>query len=395
MTWRGPTYRMVDGERIDGVWCHVWRRSRWDSRYFIDDLIVFADGAIRCEERTDLSGLEKLLASDRIAVTEPGAPTLPDEPSKWLSRRSEPLTPEGFLREVADKIEELNGRPTAGQRCWDAIQHFQQEPSELNRTLLRDAYVAVPPHRRIYVLGDMDRQDRPLRILLTEIGVAVDGDGPTVTADMHQEALAYFRRVDEGVAREQERRAVLDADDPTEAGRPTVISHETVFPQGWPEELGLFVLRNEYPAQIVFAGETYPSVLHGYWALSAADAADHKRIREAPSAREAHDLGGRVARRSDWPSIRLAVMGRLLRAKFTQHPEVAEILLFTGDARISYTGLSDSPFWRDVPDGRGRNWMGRLLELVRSELVAGQTLQNHRDPEQVMAVMTESTGSQR
>ncbi|WP_445276325.1 hypothetical protein, partial [Streptomyces drozdowiczii] len=26
MTWRGPTYRMVDGERIDGVWCHIWRR---------------------------------------------------------------------------------------------------------------------------------------------------------------------------------------------------------------------------------------------------------------------------------------------------------------------------------------------------------------------------------
>lgn len=35
---------------------------------------------------------------------------------------------------------------------------------------------------------------------------------------------------------------------------------------------------------------------------------------------------------------------------------------------------SDSPFRRDVPDGRGRNWMGRLLELTRSELVAQQLL---------------------
>lgn len=381
MTWRGPTYRTVDGERIDGAWCHVWQRSRWDAEYYLDDLIVFADGAVRCQDRTDLAGLEKLLASGRISVTRPGAPALPDEPSKWRSRHGEPLTPDGFLSEVADKIEELNGRPTNGQRCWEAIRRYQQEPAERNRELLRDAYLAVPAHRRIYVLGDMDLQDRPLRILLTDLGEAVDGDGPVVTADMHQESLDYFRRGDEGVAREQERRAVQYADDPSGPGQPAVISHQTVYPQGWPEVLDLFVLRNDYPVQVVFAGETYPSVLHGYWALSAADDAHRLRIREAPSGREAHDLGGRAAQRADWPTLRLAVMAGLLRAKFTQHPELADVLRSTGDARISYTGFSDSPFWRDVPDSRGRNWMGRLLELVRSELVAGQSLSGHRDPE--------------
>ncbi|MEY9876928.1 putative NAD-dependent protein-ADP-ribosyltransferase YbiA (DUF1768 family) [Streptacidiphilus sp. MAP12-33] len=380
MTWRGPTYRTVDGERIDGAWCHVWQRSRWDAEYHLDDLIVFADGAVRCQDRTDLAGLKKLLTSGRISVTRPGAPALPDEPSKWRSRHGEPLTPEGFLSEVADKIEELNGRPTTGQRCWEAIRRYQQEPEERNRVLLRDAYLAVPPHRRIYVLGDMDLQDRPLRILLTDLGEAVDGDGPVVTADMHQESLDYFRRGDEGVAREQERRAVQYADDPSGPGQSAVISHQTVFPQGWPEALGLFVLRNDYPAQIAFAGGTYPSVLHGYWALSAADAADRRLIQEAPSGREAHDLGGRAVQRADWPAIRLAVMAGLLRAKFTQHPELAGVLLSTGDATISYTGFSDSPFWRDAPDSRGRNWMGRLLELVRSELLAELSLGGHRDP---------------
>ncbi|MFI9270228.1 NADAR family protein [Kitasatospora sp. NPDC052896] len=290
------------------------------------------------------------------------------------------MTPEGFLSAVADKIEELNGRPTTGQRCWEAIRRYQQEPEERNRELLRDAYLAVPAHRRIYVLGDMDLQDRPLRILLTNLGEAVDGDGPVVTADMHQESLDYFRRGDEGVAREQERRTVQYADDPSGPGQAAVISHQTVYPQGWPEALGLFALRNDYPAQIAFAGETYPSVLHGYWALSTADTADRRLIQEAPSGREAQDLGGRAVQRADWPAIRLAAMGGLLRAKFTQHPELAEILLSTGDATISYTGFSDSPFWRDVPDSCGRNWMGRLLELVRSELLAKQSLGAHPDP---------------
>lgn len=374
MTWRGPTYRVVDGERIDGAWCHVWRRNRPGGEYHLDDLIVFADGAITCEERTDLAGLGKLLATGRLAVTDPEAPPLPDEPSIWASRHGEPLTPEGFLLEVADRIEALNERPTAGHRCWDAIRRFQQEPDESNRALLRAAYLAVPPHLRIYVLGDMDRQDRPLRILLTNMGEAVDGDGPVVTAELHQDALDYFGRGDQGVRSEQERRAVRHADDPSETGRPALISRETVYPQGWPEQPGLFMLRNDFPARIVFAGESYASVVHGYWALSAADASDRSAIRDAVSGGEARDLGGRATHRSDWPDVRLAVMAELLRAKFTQHPEIAQVLVSTGDARISYTGLSDSPFWRDVPDARGRNWMGRLLELTRSELVAQRLL---------------------
>ncbi|WNI30545.1 hypothetical protein [Streptomyces sp. ITFR-6] len=114
MTWRGPTYRMVDGERIDGAWTHIWRRYPPDSEYYLDDLIVFADGTITCGERTDLAGLEKSLATGRLAVSNPTTPALPEEPSKWASRHGEPLTPEGFLLEVADRIEALNQRPTAG-----------------------------------------------------------------------------------------------------------------------------------------------------------------------------------------------------------------------------------------------------------------------------------------
>ncbi|WP_406393656.1 NADAR family protein [Streptomyces sp. NBC_00887] len=364
----------MDGERIEGVWCHVWLRSPWNDEYFLDDLIVYADGAVRCEERTDLRGLEKRLASGAISVTEPGASKRPEEQSKWLSRAGEPVTPEGFLLDVADKVEELNGRPTAGRRCWDAIGRFQQDPSESNRVLLREAYLAVPPHLRIYVLGDMDRQDRPLRILLTDVGAAVEEDGPVVTSEMHAEVLDYFNQGEEGFARQEEHRAVQHADDPVTAGEAAFTSQETLFPQGWPEVLGLFVLRNEFPAPVVFAGETYSSVLHGYWALSAADASEHDQIRDAPSGREAQDRGGRAERRADWPGIRLAVMGGLMEAKFTQHPDLAEILLSTGDSVISCTGHSDSPFWRDARDGRGRNWVGRLLELIRSGLVARQAL---------------------
>ncbi|MFD8422535.1 NADAR family protein [Streptomyces sp. NPDC059466] len=346
----------------------------------MDDLTVFADGAIMCGDRTDLAGLEKLLASDMLAPADPGLPPRAAEPSKWLSRYAEPLTPEGFLAEVADRIEALSGRSTAGERCWEAVRRYQQEPTEHHRALLRNAYLAVPPHLRIYVLGDMDHQDRPLRILLTDLGEHVDGDGPVVTQDMRQSAVDYFHHGDDAVARALERRAVRYADDPDRSLGPAVTLHETVFPRGWPEEPGLFVLRNEYPVPVTFAGETYSSVLHGYWSLSAADDSDRRRITDAPTVREAHELGGRATRRPDWPSVRLAVMTGLLKAKFAQHIELADILVSTGDATISYTGLSDSPFWRDAADSRGRNWMGRLLELTRAELVAQRSVGGWHSP---------------
>ncbi|UGQ11960.1 NADAR family protein [Yinghuangia sp. ASG 101] len=337
-------------------------------------IIAELDGLIVCGDRYDLTGLAKALASGRIAATDPGAPELPEEPSRWRSRRSEPLTAEGLLADVADHIDALNGRSTAAQRCWDAIRAYQETPTTPLREALRVAYREVPPHQRIFMLGDMDNQDRPLRILATDIGEAVDGDGPVATAELHQWALDYFDRVSDGVAREAEQRAVRHADDPEEVGRAVVTSHEMGRPASWPNVPGLPVLRNDYQVPVTYGGETYPSVLHGYWALSAADAADHDLIRDAATADAAHDLGGRAARRADWATLRLSVMAGLLRAKFTSYPELAEVLLSTGDARISYTGFSEAPFWRDSCNRQGRNWMGRLLELIRSELSADRPL---------------------
>ncbi|MEU6147168.1 hypothetical protein ABZ848_43315 [Streptomyces sp. NPDC047081] len=74
MRWRGPTYRMVGGERVGEAWCHVWRRHRGSAEYFVEDLVAFADGAVGCGELTDLAGLERMLAAGRIAVTDPAAP---------------------------------------------------------------------------------------------------------------------------------------------------------------------------------------------------------------------------------------------------------------------------------------------------------------------------------
>ena len=139
-----------------------------------------------------------------------------------------------------------------------------------------------------------------------------------------------------------------------------------VYPNGWPEPPGLEVVQIDYPAPVVHDGREYPTVMHAYWALSTVDSGWHDRIAAAERGLDARTLGVQAPRRADWPAVRLGVMAALLRDKFDQHPAMAHQLRETGDARLEYNDW-ESRYW----SSGGTNWLGRLLELVRSEVATG------------------------
>ncbi|CAM5248943.1 NADAR family protein [Streptomyces aurantiogriseus] len=118
-------------------------------------------------------------------------------------------------------------------------------------------------------------------------------------------------------------------------------------------------LRNDYPAPIDADGVTYPSVAHAYWALTVADPGNRAAITAADSAFAARTQAAGAPRRDGWEQARTAVLTALLRAKYTQHPTLAEILLATDDSTLVHDDI-DSGFRGDNA-GRGRNWTGRLL----------------------------------
>lgn len=64
-------------------------------------------------------------------------------------------------------------------------------------------------------------------------------------------------------------------------------------------------------------------------------------------------------------------MLNLLRYKFSQHMDLREALLATGDAV-----LVEGNWWGDtffgVCRGEGENWLGRMLMQVREELKGGR-----------------------
>ncbi len=92
-------------------------------------------------------------------------------------------------------------------------------------------------------------------------------------------------------------------------------------------------------------------------------------VRQAKSPMIAARIGRSWKRplRKDWEAVEDSIMHEAVRAKFTQHADLREILLGTGEAEIVEKTEKDK-YWGDGGDGRGKNKLGQILMRVREEL---------------------------
>lgn len=107
------------------------------------------------------------------------------------------VTAEQLIAEVRDEIERLRGEPASEDRCLAALRSYLTAPSPAGLGELRSAYLAVPEHLRVFLLGDMDARDVQLRKLLSPVGDPLMGcegppEAPAVTEADKQDALAWF-----------------------------------------------------------------------------------------------------------------------------------------------------------------------------------------------------------
>jgi ribA/ribD-fused uncharacterized protein len=352
------TFREVDGERIEGTWRQIFLRN--GDIYYLTNLKIYADGVVDCWEHLTLEQFAAKVRSGQVATTLPdGARASAHHVASWtFTDPTNWVDEDGLIGEVADEIDRLAGRPDSTDRCLAAAETYRREQSETNRVALREAYRAIPEHLRGYTLGDMDRKDGPLHALAFNLD-----------EKSQQRALAYFAE------RQQQRETSahrVPADGPDRSTLPTVTIRGTAYPNGWPPAPGLSVLQNNYPVPITIADVTYPTVVHAYWALSTSDKQQRVRIAETENPYQAQRLAEQAPRREGWADARLAVMTALLREKFRQHPQLAEVLLSTGDAQLVSNEYIHSRYWGSSRT-EGRHWVARLLEVVRAELAAERT----------------------
>lgn len=144
---------------------------------------------------------------------------------------------------------------------------------------------------------------------------------------------------------------------------------------------------NLYRRAIEFEGETFPTSEHAYQAGKPRKAEVRRWLLAAPSpsllAMAAHGLyQWDIA--SDWSRTKFERMRGVLWAKFTQHPDLADLLLSTGDARLVESATVDNAvnrLWGEVEGKGGRNMLGLMLMEIRSKLREG----NHIPPAIVAA----------
>lgn len=126
---------------------------------------------------------------------------------------------------------------------------------------------------------------------------------------------------------------------------------------------------NFAPFPITLDGTRWPTTEHYFQAQKFDNPEYREKIRSANSPMQAARLGRdrKQKLRRDWEAVKVGIMRAAVWAKFTQHAELRDLLLSTGNAKIVEHTENDD-YWGDGGDGTGKNMLGRILMDVRDQL---------------------------
>ena len=82
---------------------------------------------------------------------------------------------------------------------------------------------------------------------------------------------------------------------------------------------------------------------------------------------KAKRLGRKVELRPDWEEVKDQIMYEICKCKFTQHPDLREMLVRTGDQELIEGNYWNDTYW-GVCKGVGQNKLGKILMRIREEL---------------------------
>ncbi|WP_273860281.1 GTP cyclohydrolase II RibA [Photobacterium sp. GSS17] len=117
-------------------------------------------------------------------------------------------------------------------------------------------------------------------------------------------------------------------------------------------------------------GKIWRTTEHFYQAQKFSEPVLQERVRSAASPMLAKQIADQLESQhlqANWHNVKENVMWQALAAKFTQHPDLKELLLSTQQRNIAEHTRNDS-YWGDAGDGTGLNRLGELLVQLRSQL---------------------------
>lgn len=127
-----------------------------------------------------------------------------------------------------------------------------------------------------------------------------------------------------------------------------------------------FFLSNMYECDVCYEGIIFSSAEAAFQAAKCADK-DEMYSFIGLNGYEAKRKGRTVKLRKDWNDKRVEIMYDIVKSKFTLNPSLRIKLLNTGDKKLIEGNTWGDTFW-GVCNGVGKNYLGKILMKVRSEL---------------------------
>ena len=129
---------------------------------------------------------------------------------------------------------------------------------------------------------------------------------------------------------------------------------------------------NFYPFEIEVDGLKFKTSEHAFAAGKTDDPNWIQKIQLAPTPASAKRIGKKCPIREGWGKLRIDRMRKVLAAKFSQGNEMSKLLLATGDEELVEGNNWGDVYWGQV-NGKGENWLGKLLMERREELRNGKS----------------------
>ena len=126
-----------------------------------------------------------------------------------------------------------------------------------------------------------------------------------------------------------------------------------------------YFLSNMCPSPIHLGGVRYSCAEAAFQAVKLADKTARKQF-EGLTGPEAKKLGRKVQLRPDWEEIKIDVMRWIVSEKFKQNPMMRIGLLQTRGFELIEGNTWGDTFW-GVCNGKGQNWLGRILMEYRDK----------------------------